>query len=296
MLPFHKISLDDRDEINRRLALSDFRAAEYSFANSFNWGLAFGIEIAYFDRFLLLRSGDNPKYYLYPPGAGDVRTAIQAILDDASEGDYTACIRAILPEQKAEMEQWFPNRFRFTPQRHSFDYIYHSEDLMRLAGKKYQAKRNHAARFRKTFDWAYEPVTGANLSECVAMNKEWCRLYGCNDNLSLKAETCAVQRALLYFFEEELLGGLLRVDGRVIAYTVGERLNSDTLIVHIEKAFSESFPGAYQVINQEFVQRHADGLAYVNREDDTGDAGLRKAKLSYHPAFLLEKYLAEPLP
>ncbi|MDR2362554.1 MAG: phosphatidylglycerol lysyltransferase domain-containing protein [Prevotellaceae bacterium] len=296
MLSFHKISIDDRDEINRRLALSDFRAAEYSFANSFNWGLAFGIEIAYFDRLLLLRSGDNPKYYLYPSGAGDVETAIQAILDDAAEGGYTACIRAILPEQKAEMEQRFPYRFRFTPQRHSFDYIYHSEDLIRLAGKKYQAKRNHAARFRKTFDWLYEPITGANLSECVAMNKEWCRLYGCNDNLSLKAETCAVQRALLYFFEEELLGGLLRVDGRVIAYTVGERLNSDTLIVHIEKAFSESFPGAYQVINQEFVQRHAAGLPYVNREDDTGDAGLRKAKLSYHPVFLLEKYLAEPLP
>jgi hypothetical protein len=296
MIQFHKITLDDRDEINRRLAVSDFRAAEYSFANAFNWSLAFGIEIAFFDRFLLLRSGDNPKYYMYPPGACDVKKAIQAIFDDAAECGYTAAIRAVLPEQKALLEQLFPHFFRFTPQRHSFDYIYHCKDLIRLAGKKYQAKRNHAARFRKNFAWSYEPITDANLSECIAMNKEWCRVYGCNDNLSLKAETCAVQRALLYFFEEKQLGGLLRIDGRVAAYTVGERLNSDTLIVHIEKAFSEQFPGAYQVINQEFITRHAEGLTYVNREDDAGDTGLRKAKLSYHPAFLLEKYIAEPLP
>ncbi|MDR1681121.1 MAG: phosphatidylglycerol lysyltransferase domain-containing protein [Prevotellaceae bacterium] len=295
MMNFRKITLDDRDAVNRCLALSDFRAAEYSFANAFNWSLAFGIEIAFADGFLLQRSGDNPKYYMYPPGAGDIKKVIQAIFDDAAEGGYTAVIRAILPEQKALLEALFPGRFRFTPQRQSFDYIYHSDDLIRLAGRKYQAKRNHAARFKKTFAWTYEPITGDNLAECVAMNQEWCRVYGCHDNLSLRAETCAVRRALLYFSEERQLGGLLRVDGRVAAYTVGEQLNSDTLIVHIEKAFSELFPGAYQVINQEFVRRHAGSLPYVNREDDTGDAGLRKAKLSYHPAFLLEKYIAELL-
>jgi hypothetical protein len=294
MLNFHKITLSDRSEMMPLFALSDFRAAEYSFANCFNWSRAYGIEIAFHDRFLLVRSGENPLYYTFPVGAGDLKAIFEEIRNDAVATQRPVVFRAILPEQKEQLEQLFPGAFRFTPQRNSFDYVYRSDDLIRLAGKKYQSKRNFISRFKKNNDWRYEPVTSANLPECVAMNDAWCRLYGCNDNQSLKAETCAVHRALLHFADEQLEGGLLRVDGEVVAYTVGEPLNSDTFIVHIEKAFSERFPGAYQVINHEFLQQQAARFPYVNREDDAGDAGLRKAKLSYHPAFLLEKYIAEP--
>jgi hypothetical protein len=292
MINFHAVTIADKEKINAILKLSDFRAAEYSFANIFNWSRAFNTEVAFYGGFLLCRSGTEEKSYLYPAGAGDLKTAIMALTDDAAMSGQPFVLRAVQAEGKQALEQLFPGRFHFSTLRNTFDYVYYAEDLINLAGKKYQPKRNLISRFNKNFVWHYEDVTAGNLQECMQMNDEWCRTYACHENASLKAETCAVRRALNYFPDEALAGGLLRVDGKVIAYTVGEQINSDTLVVHIEKAFSERFPGAYQVINREFAGRHATGLKYINREDDTGDEGLRKAKLSYQPAFMIEKYSA----
>ncbi|MDR0582176.1 MAG: phosphatidylglycerol lysyltransferase domain-containing protein [Prevotellaceae bacterium] len=293
MINFQAVTFADREKINDILKLSDFRAAEYSFANIFNWSKAFNNEIAFFGDFLLCRGGTERKSYLYPAGAGDLKAAITAMMDDAAMLGQPFVLRAMQAEGKQLLEQLFPGRFHFTVLRNAFDYIYHSEDLISLSGKKFQPKRNLISRFNKNFEWHYEAITAGNLQECVQMNDEWCHIYACHENSSLQAETCAVRRALNYFPDEMLVGGLLRVDGKVIAYTVGEQINSDTFIVHIEKAFGEKFPGAYQVINREFAERHAAHLKYINREDDTGDEGLRKAKLSYRPAFMIDKYSAE---
>jgi len=292
MLEFRKITMADRELMTKLFAVNDFRSAEYSFANAFNWSEIFHIEVAFVDNFMLIRAGAERKSYLYPVGFGDLKTAVQWLKTDAAVLQQPFVMHAILPESKLILEQLFPNEFQFTANRDVLDYVYHVEDLINLTGKKYQPKRNHISRFKKNYDWIYEDITTDNLLECIAMNEEWCRVYGCLENYSLRSETCVARCALTHFFDENLLGGLLRVDGQIAAYTVGERINSDTLIVHIEKAFSEKYLGVYQVINQEFVRRHAVGLRYVNREDDAGNEGLRKAKLSYHPAFLLEKYLA----
>jgi hypothetical protein len=293
MIDFRPVTIADRDEVNKRLALSDFRAAEYSFANLFNWSGIFHTEIAFWDNLLLFRSGIDRSHYFYPAGTGPVQAAVQWMMDDAAAQHKPFTLRSVQEAGKQQLEQLFPGRFTYTAVRDLFDYVYLAEDLLHLSGKKLQPKRNHISRFKKTFDWQYEDLTEANLAECKAMNEEWCRLYGCLDNASLKMEGCAVCRALNHFTEEGLLGGALRVDGKIIAFTAGEQVNADTLLVHIEKAFGEAYPGAYQVINQEFVRRHAAHLRYVNREDDAGDEGLRKAKLSYRPAFLLEKYIVE---
>ena len=295
MLNFHKISMSDRDSMTKLLAVNDFRSAEYSFANAFNWSEIFHVEVAFVENFMLMRVGTDKKSYLYPVGSGDLKTAVQWLKDDAALLQQPFVMHGVLPESKILLEQTFPDEFEFTSNRNIFDYLYRSEDLIHLTGKKYQPKRNHISRFKKTFDWTYETISPDNIQECIDMNEEWCRVYGCIENYSLRSETCVARRALCHFFDENLLGGLLRVDGQIAAYTVGERINSDTLIVHIEKAFSEKYLGVYQVINQEFVQRHAKNLLYVNREDDAGNEGLRKAKLSYHPAFLLEKYIAKAI-
>ncbi len=295
MFTFQRITLADRERMTKLFARSDFRAAEYSFANAYNWSTAYHIEVAYVNDFLLMRAGIANKNFLFPAGSGDLKSLIQQLLDDAHVAGQPLVLRAVVPAMKAELERLFPSVFVFSSNRDSFDYMYLAEDLRTLAGKKFQPKRNHISRFKKTFAWSYEDITPVNLPECVAMNEEWCALYGCSENPSLQAETCAVRCALRNYAEECLMGGLLRVDGKVVAYTIGERLNTDTLIVHIEKALGENYPGAYQVINQEFVTRHAEGLTYVNREDDAGDEGLRKAKLSYQPVFMQEKFIAKSL-
>ncbi|MDR3133825.1 MAG: phosphatidylglycerol lysyltransferase domain-containing protein [Prevotellaceae bacterium] len=293
MINFRAVTIADKEKVNAVLKLSDFRAAEYSFANIFNWSKAFNTEIAFFEGFLLNRGGGERKSYIYPAGAGNLQAAITALIEDAALLEQPLVLRTVQAEGKQLLEQLFPGRFHFILLRNTFDYIYHSEDLINLSGKKFQPKRNLISRFNKNFEWHYEAIAAGNLQECVRMNEEWCRKYACHENSSLRAETCAVRRALNYFSDESLSGGLLRVGGKVIAYTVGEQTSSDTFTVHIEKAFGEEFPGAYQVINYEFARRHAAHLKYINREDDTGDEGLRKAKLSYRPAFMVEKYNAE---
>ncbi|MDR1984799.1 MAG: phosphatidylglycerol lysyltransferase domain-containing protein [Prevotellaceae bacterium] len=293
MINFQTVTIADRERVNAVLKLSDFRAAEYSFANIFNWSKAFKSEIAFYEGFLLVRGGKKEKSYIYPAGAGDLKAVITALMEDAAMLGHPFVMRAIQAEGKQLLEQLFPGRFHFTALRNTFDYLYYPEELMNLPGRKFQSKRNLISRFHKKFEGHYEDITADNLPECVLMNEEWCRMYACHENSSLKAETCAVRRALDHFSEEALAGGLLRVAGKVVAYTVGEQINSDTFIVHIEKAFGGEYSGAYQVINREFAERHAAHLKYINREDDTGDEGLRKAKLSYRPALMIEKYSAE---
>ncbi|MFY9377952.1 MAG: phosphatidylglycerol lysyltransferase domain-containing protein, partial [Peptococcia bacterium] len=192
--------------------------------------------------------------------------------------------------------QFFPGKFSYQDDREGYDYIYTLEKLVSLSGKKLQSKRNHINRFiANNADWSFEEISQDNLSECWEMNQEWCRQNGCKDDELLNEEYCAVRRCFNNYEALELEGGLLRLAGKVIAFTMGERLNSDTYVVHIEKAFGE-IQGAYQLINREFAkliqERHPD-IVYVNREEDMGYEGLRRAKMSYRPVRMEEKYVAD---
>ena len=196
-----------------------------------------------------------------------------------------------IKEDKALLEMFYGERAKISTDRDHYDYIYSREKLCTLAGKKLHAKRNYINRF-KTGNWSYEPITQANLPDCRVMQQEWCKTNNCCTDADKRDECCAVQQAFRHFDELGFTGGCLRQDGQVVAYTIGEPLNSNTFIVHIEKAFAD-IPGAYPMINQQFVEHAMKDFEYVNREDDVGDEGLRKAKLSYYPERLLEDYIVE---
>ena len=165
-----------------------------------------------------------------------------------------------------------------------------AEKLATLSGKKLQSKRNLVNRFKAAYEgrWTYENMTKDNIKDAFAFHVHWCNLNGCALERDFQGETCAIVQALHNFDYLNLRGGLLRLDGEVIAFTFGCKATDDMYVVQIEKADS-NIPGAYQMINQQFVQHECTGYQYVNREDDAGSEGLRKAKLSYRPAFLVEK-------
>ncbi|MDR3184269.1 MAG: phosphatidylglycerol lysyltransferase domain-containing protein [Prevotellaceae bacterium] len=277
--------------VKPKLKAMDERGAEYSFANSLVWGSVYHQQVACVDGFFVSRAGADDPHYNFPCGEGDVKAVIQRMADDAAARGYPFRLRALSASTKEKLETLLPDRFEYIAVRNWDDYIYEVNDLLELAGRKYQPKRNLISRFKNNNEWTYEDISRENIAECMAMNEEWCRRNGCNDQGSLRLEAEAAAAMLAQFCALDLRGGLLRVQGEVVAYTVGEPLCSDTFIVHIEKAFTE-FQGAYQMINQQFLLHHAAGFRYVNREDDAGDAGLRKAKLSYYPAFMQEKFIA----
>ena len=290
MTDFIKIELSDKIWVDTLLRQSNYRGAEYCFTNLFVWSSVYQTKICRKDNLLLIRSGKE-AYPLdfFPAGSGEIKPMIDMLLDTAKQEQRDFRMMVAGAEQTALLQQLYPALFTVIPARDSWDYIYKTEELSALHGKRYQSKRNHIARFIELPDWHYEQMTLQHIPECVQMNNIWCQLMGCADNRSLYAETCAMEIALQNFEALGLEGALLRVSDKIVAYTIGEPINSDTYIVHAEKAFPD-IRGAYPMINREFIRDRASSFTYVNREDDAGDEGLRRAKNSYHPVFMQEKY------
>ena len=292
MLDFNEPVIADKSRADEILQRMDFRSSDYCFGNMFIWRGRFKVRIAFVEGFIIVKLENYGRtFYLYPAGEGDTESILNEMYKDALESGNPFALAGVTPVMRERLEEIFPGKFIFTEDRNNFDYIYNSEDLIGLRGKKYHSKRNHITRFMSLGEWSYEPINAKNLPECVAMNDEWCRINGCAQDKGLSQEYCAVREAAKNFEALGFDGGLLRLYGKVVAFTMGERLCADTYDVHIEKAFSD-VEGAYTVINNEFVTRCCSDFRYVNREEDTGDEGLRKAKLSYQPAILLEKYYA----
>ena len=189
-----------------------------------------------------------------------------------------------------------PGKFTFSHNNEDGDdYIYLAEKLRTLSGKKLQSKRNLVNRFKTAYEgrWNYEDMTRENIKDAFAFHIHWCNLNGCARERDFEGETCAIVQALHNFDYLNLRGGLLRLDGEVIAFTFGCKATPDMFVVQIEKA-DHTIQGAYQMINQQFVQRNCNDVEYVNREEDLGLEGLRKAKKSYYPAMRGVKYVATP--
>ncbi len=291
MLDFHFPTLSDKQWVKQTLAKSQYFGCEYSFGNIFLWSNAYQTRIAKYKDFFLSKSGTDHYCYCFPAGEGDFRDAIQRIYEDSQQCGKSFCMYGVTKQAIDMLEQLMPGAFDYVPSRNDFDYIYLSEDLMNLAGKKYHAKRNHIARFIRENDWSYEDITKQNISECRAFNRRWEQEKGSGATSSVLTELEMVDKALDYFEELNLSGGLLRVNGEVVAYTFGEEITSQIFCVHVEKALA-NVNGAYPMINREFAVRNLSKYRYINREEDVGVEGLRKAKLSYHPSILLEKYIA----
>lgn len=292
MIEFRRIQLSDRDWIETILKKADLKGCEYTFVNNFIWEEQYHLEIAKVEGFYCSRSGLNENLeYTFPIGDGNLKLVIEKLMEDAKERNCPFVLRAMLKEHVEQLQAHYPDQFEYSTSRDDSDYIYTVEKLSALSGKRLHGKRNHIARFKDNENWNYEPIDESNIQECIDMNRKWCEKYSCFENISLSHEACAVKKSFQYYNELCLTGGLLRLNGEVVAYTIGEPLSSDTFVVHIEKAFAD-IQGAYPMINQQFVLNECQDFTYVNREEDMGDEGLRKAKTSYYPEILLEKYKA----
>lgn len=183
--------------------------------------------------------------------------------------------------------------FKSTPSysldRDNSDYLYLSSDLIKLEGKKYDGKRNHIRRFKQNTEFSYEPISSELIRECERIMSEWCAERNCTDHNELFCEREANMELLSNYEALGCKGALIRVNGRFEAFTVGEMLNTDTAVIHIEKAKS-GINGLFTFINQQFCEHEWSDARYINREQDLGMEGLRRAKLSYHPVSIIDKY------
>jgi len=292
MLNFRTVTLEDKNWVEKCMKSAGFRGSEYTFSNLFDWRDGYELTIAQYDDFLLIKGGKGENAsYMYPIGEGDLTAAVAALRSDAAENGIVFSMYGIPAERTEQVLTILGEGYVIEPVRDNFDYIYSRESLATLAGKKLHGKRNHINKFLSLYpDWKVEPINEGNIEEAWQMNLEWCSRQECVSH-SLRKESCAVQNAFENYFELGLTGALLRVNGDVVAYTMGNQVTEDTFVVHIEKAFTD-IEGAYTMINREFVRMLPEKYLYINREDDVGDLGLRKAKESYRPEMMYERYNA----
>ena len=300
MIEFHKPQLTDKPRVDELLRRADHRGCEYNFTNLFVWSDAYDQRIARVGDFLVTHlCGALGCSYIYPAGSGDIAPVLTALEQDAAERGVPFRLVCLTQPQIQELDTLFPGRFTFEADRDGFDYLYDIDRLADLGGKKLHAKRNHINRFvENNPSWVYEPITPESLSECLEMDREWYRRSlqreGEAEERDLGDEGIALRTAMEHYHTLGLEGGLIRVYGEVVAFTMGDMLCADTYDVHFEKAYGE-LQGAYAMINREFarwVREHHPNVKYLNREDDMGVEGLRKAKESYYPDRMVEKHSA----
>jgi len=229
---------------------------------------------------------------MMPVGEGDLKGVLEKMIEDAQNEGSKLRMLGVCKGMKQDLEDIMPGKFNIEPDRNYADYLYLRTDLATLSGKKYQPKRNHINKFRKSYDnYEYVSITPDLIGECLRLEAEWCKMNNCDQHDGTGNERQAIIYALEHFDELGLTGGLLRVDGQIVAFTFGRPINYDTFGVHVEKADTR-IDGAYAMINYEFANHIPEEFTYINREEDLGIEGLRKAKLSYQPVIILEKSMA----
>jgi hypothetical protein len=294
---FLPITPDMRETYEGYLFSETERGCEFSFSNLYLWGRQ---KAAFLNGTVFIFSQfDRRTVYPYPLGGEDKKAAIDAIIADAESRGIPCRITGIGESARGVLEELYPGRFQFHTDEGSYDYVYDINDLADLEGKKYHPKRNHLNRFEESCpDYSVVPFTEENIAEAQAFCESWYeRRIAENPDADYHMERAAINKAFRDYFSLGLCGIMLTCGEEVLAITMASKLSHDTLDVHFEKARSD-VQGAYAAINRSlacYVREKYPEIKYLNREEDMGLEGLRRAKKSYHPHHRVKKYWAHLL-
>lgn len=292
-IEFKPIELSDREEIQAFTLNGASQICDLAFCNLYGWSERYRTRWAVVENSLVISfkpsHRQHPAYLM--PVCSDSKHFLEVIkrLDTLSqEHNFPLVLMGIAPRCREAIETICPDRFEFLHDEGSQDYVYLREKLTTLSGKSLQSKRNHINKFEKLYpNYSYEEVSEDNIDECLALANAWLDHSAVVDSSRLD-EQKMIERCLRNREVLGLLTGVLRVDGRVVAFTFGSPINKTTFGVHVEKA-DVNYEGAFTMINREFARRIPEEYIYINREEDLGLEGLRKSKQSYKPEIMLVK-------
>lgn len=295
MLQFKTITLCDKEWVDKIVFSEDSPSADYNFGNIYIWDKSFRQLVCPFEGRMMtkLRYEGHPSF-AFPIGSGPLRPAIEALREFAAFKGYPFRLHGVTDKHRAQLEEEYPGGFEFTEDTDYADYIYSAEKLATYAGKALHGKKNHCNRFEAEHEWRFVPLDRALIPGCLDMLDVWTEENAERLEASISAEHDAIIRAFAAYERLGLEGGVLLSEGKILGFTVGEMISSDTFDVHFEKA-EGSINGAYPMVCRELARmmlaKHPN-LRYLNREDDMGLEALRFSKQSYKPEYLLKKYTA----
>ncbi len=281
-MSWKRLCIESREEIQKYLK-NKFETSDLNFTNLFLWSFSENIEFKIKNEILYIRGTyEDEKYYFTPNSKDD---SISSLLE---------AIKKIISKQRRivfipeKYKQLLEDNIEFVEERDSFDYIYLQEDLATLKGRKFSSKKNKVNKFKKIYDYTYSKITKDNIEEVRSFQRKWMDERINKDSI-LISESAGIEKILDNYDKLNLRGGFIKVDGNIVAYAIGEKLNDELAVIHIEKGIVE-YLGSYQMINQYLAKEEFDDVKYINREDDFGSLGLREEKLSYQPIEFIKKY------
>ena len=294
MLNFKPIEPEDYQWLHPLLQESGYKTSPYSFVTLYMWSKVYNTQVAAVgENHAVARSEkDGIMMYLYPAGRGEEREALEAVIEDMRSHGKPSLLYSVSEDAKQRLEQWYPHLFELQAVRDDFEYIYDRQELADLPGKKFQKKRNHVSRFvRENPDWEFHPLTKESLPVVREFNNQWAILEDNRQDEEIQVEHQAIEMLFDHFDQLPLQGGYVTAGGRVVAFSFGSPINEEVFDTNVEKGLYE-VNGSYNIINREMARQVCQNYRLINREDDVGSEGLRKAKLSYNPVLLETKYRA----
>lgn len=292
MLPqfpeFKDLDLSDQATFNDFLSKFPLEASEYTFTNLFAFSMAYNFRSSMLHNNLIILKDTAPVSMFCPVGHSGISNTLDETFGYLKKRTELPYLERV-PESFVRAYLRDDENYIAEEDRDNFDYVYNVKDLIALKGKKFHDKKNKVNKFKSAYQYEYLTLTPGLIGECLAYEDYWCEVRDCEKEPGLEKEQCAVYRMLINFGPLGIKGGLIRINGKVAALTIGEKFLGDTMIIHVEKANSD-IHGLYQVINQEFLMHEASDCEFVNREQDLGNPGLRRAKMSYNPARFVKKY------
>ncbi len=297
MIEFQELKLDDQKVISDFFHQGQYQNSECTFTNLYIWRKCYKVQWEIINDFLVIKPTLGEETWVLPP-YGDYQNAdfekiIEQLAAYFAEIGKPFVMKAITEQQERILQERLPGRFNLREDRDLEDYLYSGDDLRELKGRKYHSKRNHLSNFwRNQPEALYETMTAEMIPEVIQFLEWWCKQKECREGRldeGLVCERRAIEEALAVFGQLPYKAAVMRINGRVEAFTIGEWVNDQTVVIHVEKANS-AINGLYGAINKEFLLHEFPEAKFVNREEDTGDEGLRKAKLSYYPLEMVKKW------
>ena len=282
-LTFSPVTLEGQELYKQYLAKTPQAASDFSFGNIWGWAEHYGLEWAFTKELCWIKQTRNGPESLWAP-VGDWTSVYWR------ETVTAPCTMIRTPQMLINtLINVFSGDISIEETPGQWEYLYSVRELVELKGNRFHRKKNLFSQFQKQYAWTYESMTFSSVQQVAAMQKEWCLAHECQGSDALAAENTAIARILSHWDAlHGLMGGILRVNGRIAAYTIAEPLDRESLVIHFEKGVNE-YKGVYQAVNALFLARAASDFLVVNREQDLDEEGLRRAKKSYNPIGQLRK-------
>ncbi len=294
------VTLDDKDVIDLYLKDKNLEISELTFTNLYLWNQGQSFSYRVIDDFLVVKSLDiNDNCMIFLPvgktaeqneSPEKLRKVIEKLIEECEDENFFF-IRSLTDKMKSRLEVAFPEDFEFTPTPEYSDYVYDVEKLINLSGRKFHSKKNQFNKFKKLYKFEYIPLTVENAQILIDSQCQWFNHNNVLVYADLEIERKGIIQVINNIEHLDVDGAYITIDNKIAAFTLAEQLSDDTVVIHIEKAVDD-FPGAYQAINKLYLENRWSDMTYVNRECDLGIEGLRKAKESYRPVFMVDKYKA----